>query len=76
MYLYLNTVLTKVFAIIFVFGKFIVFVFKYYAMYSATSLASGADTHALGVSDCDILRLSRLWNITYHDCENDHDYNI
>ena len=33
--LYLNTVQTKVFAIVFVFGKFIafVFVFKYYAMY-------------------------------------------
>ena len=32
LYLYLNTVLTKVFAIVFVFGKFtvFVFVFKYY----------------------------------------------
>ena len=40
MYLYLNTVLTKVFAIVFVFGKFIVFVFvfKYYAMYLDPSL--------------------------------------
>ena len=38
--LYLNTVLTKVFAIVFVFGKFIVFafVFKYYAMYLDPSL--------------------------------------
>ena len=35
MYLYLNIVLTKLFAIVFVLGKFIVFafVFKYYAMY-------------------------------------------
>ena len=33
MYLYLNTVLAKIFAIVFVFGKFIVFAFKYYAMY-------------------------------------------
>ena len=33
MYLYLNTVLTEVFAIIFVFRKFMVFLFKYYAMY-------------------------------------------
>ena len=35
MYLYLNTILTKVFTIVFVYGKFIVFVFvfKYYAMY-------------------------------------------
>ena len=35
--MYLNTVLTEVFAIVFVFGNFIVFVFvsifKYYAMY-------------------------------------------
>ena len=40
LYLYLNTVLTKVFAIVFVFGKFIVFVFvfKYYAMYLDPSL--------------------------------------
>ena len=30
----------------------------------------------VGVSDCGILRLSRLWNITYHDCENNHDYKI
>ena len=30
----------------------------------------------LEVSDCDILRLSRFWNITYHDCENNHDYKI
>ena len=28
------------------------------------------------VSDCDILRSSRFWNITYHDCENNHDYKI
>ena len=42
MYLYLNTVLTKVFAIVFVFGKFIVFVFvfKYYAMYLDPSLVA------------------------------------
>ena len=40
LYLYLNTVLTKVFAIVFVFGKFLVFVFvfKYYAMYLDPSL--------------------------------------
>ena len=37
-YLYLNTVLTKVFVIAFVFEKFIVFVFKYYAMYLDPSL--------------------------------------
>ena len=39
-YLYLNTVPTKVFAIVFVFGKFVVFVFafKYYAMYLDPSL--------------------------------------
>ena len=38
--MYLNTVLTKVFTIVFVFGKFIifVFVFKYYAMYLDPSL--------------------------------------
>ena len=38
--MYLNTVLTKVFAIVFVFGEFIVFVFvfKYYAMYLDPSL--------------------------------------
>ena len=38
--LYLNTVLTKVFTIVFVFGKFIIFilVFKYYAMYLDPSL--------------------------------------
>ena len=42
MYLYLNTVLTKVFAIVFVFRKFIVFVFvfKYYAMYLDPSLVT------------------------------------
>ena len=42
MYLYLNTVLTKVFAIVFVFEKFIVFifVFKYYAMYLDPSLTT------------------------------------
>ena len=28
------------------------------------------------VSDCDILRSSQFWNITYHDCENNHDYKI
>ena len=28
------------------------------------------------VRDCDILRSSRFWNITYHDCENNHDYKI
>ena len=40
LYLYLNTVLTKVFATVFVFEKFIVFVFvfKYYAMYLDPSL--------------------------------------
>ena len=40
MYLYLNTVLAKVFAIVFVFGKFTIFVlvFKYYAMYLDPSL--------------------------------------
>ena len=40
LYLYLNTVLTKVFATVFVFGKFVVFVFvfKYYAMYLDPSL--------------------------------------
>ena len=32
--------------------------------------------YMLGVSDCDILRLSRFWNITYHDCENNPDYII
>ena len=38
--MYLNTVLTKVFAIVFVFGKFMVFafVFKYCAMYLDPSL--------------------------------------
>ena len=38
--MYLNTVLTKVFAIVFVLGKFIVvvFVFKYYAMYLDSSM--------------------------------------
>ena len=30
----------------------------------------------LGVNDCDILRLSRFYNITYHNCENNHDYII
>ena len=35
-----------------------------------------APNYAIEVSDCDILRLSRLWNITYHDCENNHDYKI
>ena len=40
LYLHLNTVLTKVFAIVFAFGKFIafVFVYKYYAMYFDPSL--------------------------------------
>ena len=28
------------------------------------------------MSDCDILRLSQFWNITYHDFENKHDYKI
>ena len=28
------------------------------------------------MSDCDILRPSRFWNITCHDCENNHDYKI
>ena len=32
--------------------------------------------YILEVSDCDILRLSRLWNITYHDSENNHDNKI
>ena len=32
--------------------------------------------YLVGVSDCDILRLSRFWIITYHDCENSHDYII
>ena len=42
MYLNLNTVLTKVFTIVFVFVKFIVFVFvfKYYTMYLDPSLIS------------------------------------
>ena len=31
---------------------------------------------ALGVSNCDILRLSWFWKITYHDCGNNHDYII
>ena len=30
----------------------------------------------IGVSDCDILRLSQFCNITYHNCENNHDYII
>ena len=36
--MYLNTVLTKVFINVFVFEKFIVFVFKYYARYLDPSL--------------------------------------
>ena len=32
--------------------------------------------YTLEVSDCDILRSSRFWNIKYHDCENNHDYKI
>ena len=49
MYLYLNTVLNKVFAIVFVFGKFIVFVFvfKYYAMYLDPSLGTCQLYHSL-----------------------------
>ena len=45
--MYLNTVLTKVFAIVFVFGKVIVFVFvfKYYAMYLDPSLVVTAFTY-------------------------------
>ena len=40
LYLYLNNVQTLIFAIVFVFGKFtvFVFVFKYYAMYLDPSL--------------------------------------
>ena len=40
LYLYLNTVVIQVFAIIIVFGKILVFVFvfKYYAMYLDPSL--------------------------------------
>ena len=30
----------------------------------------------LEVNNCDILRSSRLRNITYYDCENNHDYKI
>ena len=30
----------------------------------------------LEVSDCDVLRLSQFLNITYHDCENNHDYKV
>ena len=30
----------------------------------------------LGMSNCDILRISQFWNITYHDYENNHDYKI
>ena len=30
----------------------------------------------IGVSNCDILRLSQFWNIIYHDCENNHDYRV
>ena len=39
-------------------------------------LCCKAKLHYIGVIDCDILRLSRFWNITYHDCENNHDYII
>ena len=34
------------------------------------------ENSALEVSDCDILRLLRFLNITYHDCENNDDYNV
>ena len=32
--------------------------------------------YVLEVSDCDILRSSRFWNITYNDCGNNQDYKI
>ena len=33
-------------------------------------------TYPLGVSNCDIFRLSWFWNITYHDSGNNYDYGI
>ena len=36
----------------------------------------GYGTPIVGVSDCDTLMLSQLWNITYHDFENNHDFKI
>ena len=30
----------------------------------------------IGVTDCDTLMLSQFCNITYHNCENNHDYII
>ena len=41
LHLYLNIVPTKVFAIVFVLGKFIVFVFKYFAIHLYPSLIIG-----------------------------------
>ena len=46
------------------------------AMQCETRELDTARVQIVGVSNCNILWLVRFWNITYHDCENNHDYII
>ena len=68
LHLYLNTVLTKIFTIVFVFGKFIVFVFvfKYYAMVFGPKSGLSCLYYYISLlaMDCSIIVQQFCWQIT------------